>query len=790
MVTTATVKEKIDYLRTNLPEYAQRYLKIRPKDGGAPVPLVFNEAQMRLHCFIEDMVKAKQLVRVAICKGRQQGMCLAPKTPVLMESLTWKQIQHVMPGEKVIAVDENINGKYSRKMRTAVVEARREVQSVAYLIKLEDGKELVATGPHRFLVQRINNTDPVWRPVSSCKPGYKIRKITDFWGTSTFDDAWFGGILDGEGHISSPAEAGVSICASQGEGYVWQKIISFLNKEKYTFNISWDYRDHRKNKPVGRVEIGRSNELFRLLGKTRPVRFLNGRNWWEGRNLPTFRGARSWMKIVSIEKLPRQKMIDLQTSTKTFIANGFVSHNSTYTAARFLHKSTLNVGVSVFILAHMTKSTSYLFDMVKRMYANLPGPLQPAIDRSNKIELRFNNLDSEYALGTAGSKDIGRSMNPQLLHLSEAAFYDNTDELAAGLLQGVSTSLNTEIIMESTANGVGNMFYNLCMIGCDPNSMSRFKTIFLPWYIQKEYRETPPARFRPTTEEQELMELYGLDVEQVFWRRRKIEDDFKGNLGKFKQEYPFFLQEAFQSSGDVLIMPEDIERARKTHPFFDTMAPMVMGVDGAGEGTDETAWVVRQGRRVVDFKVYGEPVKPMRLAGIVAQKIDSMGLDMVFLDTAFGYGCRDRLVEMGYGPKTLDIHFGSSPLMPELYKNKRAQMYGMMKEWFEEGGCAIPEDEMFARDLRMIPGFEVSGSRGLLMLPPKEKIREKNEGHSPNIADALALTFAFPIKSRGLQSKITAASPDVVRARSPFKSRRLAQTFVKREKPSELYIKN
>ncbi len=75
------------------------------------------------------------------------------------------------------------------------------------------------------------------------------------------------------------------------------------------------------------------------------------------------------------------------------------------------------------------------------------------------------------------------------------------------------------------------------------------------------------------------------------------------------------------------------------------------------------------------------------------------------------------------------------------------------------------------------------------MLPPKEKIREANEGRSPNVADALALSFAFPIKSRGLQTKIKVENPDTVRVRSPFKSRRLAQTFVKPEKPSELYVK-
>ena len=70
----ADSKTKIEELRDNLPEYCKRYIRIRPKKGGAVVPLLFNEAQSRLHWFIEDMKEAKQLIRVCVVKGRQQGV--------------------------------------------------------------------------------------------------------------------------------------------------------------------------------------------------------------------------------------------------------------------------------------------------------------------------------------------------------------------------------------------------------------------------------------------------------------------------------------------------------------------------------------------------------------------------------------------------------------------------------------------------------------------------------------------------------------------------------------------
>jgi hypothetical protein len=169
----------------------------------------------------------------------------------------------------------------------------------------------------------------------------------------------------------------------------------------------------------------------------------------------------------------------------------------------------------------------------------------------------------------------------------------------------------------------------------------------------------------------------------------------------------------------------------------------------------------------------------MRLAGIIAQRIDRMGLDMVFLDTAYGYGCRDRLVEMGYGAKTLDIHFGSEPLMPELYRNKRAQMYGFMKDWFEEGGCSIPDSDIFVRDLLMIPGFSLTSSRGLLTLPPKEQIRKDNNGISPDLADALCFlenTLITTPYGKTLIQQLKEGD----KVCTPFGNRRIIKTHVSR----------
>ncbi len=458
---------------------------------------------------------------------------------------------------------------------------------------------------------------------------------------------------------------------------------------------------------------------------------------------------------------------------------------STYVAARFLHRATLNRGIPVFILAHITKSTNYLFDMVKRMYENLPDDLRPSAERSNKIELKFGEIDSEYALGTAGSGEVGRSMTPLLLHCSEAAKYTNTDEIQTGLIQGVPTCDGSEIIYESTANGINNMFYRLCMKGLETEDQSRLKTLFMAWFWQPEYRARPPVGFKLSADEDNLIDQYGLDIEQIYWRRRKLEDDYSGDLWKFRQEYPMNMMDAFVSSGDMLISSKFVDVARKNDIKIDPLAPKILGVDGADSG-DRTALVLRQGKKVLKYWVY-RTMKPMDLAGIVATQIDKEELDMVFLDVAYGYGCRDRLKELGYGQKTQCVHFGESALEPELYKNKRAQMYGYMKEWFEEGGASIPDDELFCRDMIMTPGFQQTGSRSLLSLPSKAIIRKDNGGISPDIADALALTFAYPVMRRQYSARVTVAEVSNV---SVFKTKqRIVTVRGGSQKPSELYVR-
>lgn len=408
---------------------------------------------------------------------------------------------------------------------------------------------------------------------------------------------------------------------------------------------------------------------------------------------------------------------------------------STYVTSRYYHRTTWNGHLHCYILSHEASSTQTLLEKVNTYYDESPDIIRPEKDIGNKNELRFGNK-STYKVGTAGAKNTGRSQTNQLFHGSEVAFYENTEGISTGALQTISDEPGTEVILESTANGVGNYFHKLCMDALA--GLGKYEIIFVPWYWQEEYRATVPQGWDWTDHELELKELYGLDNEQLYWRYLKI-IELKSEW-MFKQEYPFTVEEAFQASGNSFFNADDVQRARRLN-ISDPQAPLILGVDPARTG-DRTILALRRGREVVEIFKYDEMPSTMQLAGIIGNLIKQRGIDKVFIDFGLGYGVHDRLHELGFHRIVQGVHFAERP-SDSKYQNKRAEMAFALRDWLTEGGVSLPDDDDVGTDLMAIPDFQQS-SRGLLFLPSKDKIKELY-GKSPDIFDALCLTFAYPV---------------------------------------------
>lgn len=185
---------------------------------------------------------------------------------------------------------------------------------------------------------------------------------------------------------------------------------------------------------------------------------------------------------------------------------------SSYVAARLYHQTINRPGLRTIIIGHEKRASSNLYQMVRRFHDNMPEELRPSTGVSNAEELIFDRIDSGYLISVASSEGTGRSATAQLLHASEAAFWDSLPLQMASLMQTVPDLDGTEIVIESTANGF-NDFHSLWRKA--EAGESEFLPIFLPWSLDSGYRRKVDPDFVMDEEERRLAELHNLDAEQI-----------------------------------------------------------------------------------------------------------------------------------------------------------------------------------------------------------------------------------------------------------------------------------
>ncbi len=203
----------------------------------------------------------------------------------------------------------------------------------------------------------------------------------------------------------------------------------------------------------------------------------------------------------------------------------------------------------------------------------------------------------------------------------------------------------------------------------------------------------------------------------------------------------------FSAAGDEqLISLADVEEATRRHLRRDQydFAPVILGVDPARFGDDRSVISVRQGLLARDFRVYTK-IDNMALAAYVGQAIADFQADAVFIDAGNGAGVIDKLRQMGH--EVTEVHFGGRASKPR-YVNKRAEMWFEMREWLALG-AAIPRNTALMQDLAApIYTFD---NQDRVALEAKDDIKKRGLP-SPDLGDALALTFAFPVaKERDLR---------------------------------------
>jgi hypothetical protein len=239
-----------------------------------------------------------------------------------------------------------------------------------------------------------------------------------------------------------------------------------------------------------------------------------------------------------------------------------------------------------------------------------------------------------------------------------------------------------------------------------------------------------------------------------FWNTRSVdartvEDTDKAVYEQIIEEYGQDSAQAkvevygeFPSAGeDQFISPMLVDDAAKRPRWKDTTAPIIVGVDPARGGADATVIVVRQGRDIVAIKRYqGEDT--MTIVGRVIDAIEEYSPALTVIDEGgLGYGILDRLTEQRY--KVRGVNFGNKAKQSVAFGNKRAEMWNDMRNWLKS--ASIPQDRQLRSDLT--GPTKKPNSSGTIFLEGKKEMRSRGLA-SPDAADALCVTFAFPVAHR------------------------------------------
>lgn len=208
-----------------------------------------------------------------------------------------------------------------------------------------------------------------------------------------------------------------------------------------------------------------------------------------------------------------------------------------------------------FICANKVSSAQRILEMTKLYWRTAPFRHLYKLHYNSKNDMSWNN-HSSFKVATAGrgaEEDLARGDTIHFFHASEVAFWMNADDAMYSASQAVPNEPHTAIVLESTANGLGNYFERTWKEAV-ANPLVEFKPVFFSWLDHFEYRGSyigmdPTRTLGALDDEETYLQRLGFDDDQLWWRRYMIANRLNGDPLKFAQEYPATPEQAFISTG-------------------------------------------------------------------------------------------------------------------------------------------------------------------------------------------------------------------------------------------------
>lgn len=342
-----------------------------------------------------------------------------------------------------------------------------------------------------------------------------------------------------------------------------------------------------------------------------------------------------------------------------------------------------------------------LFWKLREFINLLPKEFQPPNwdESRNAPHMRCMNPPNDaFIVGEAGD-NIGRGNRTSIYYVDESAHLERPELVEASLSQTSNCRIHV-----SSVNGTGNPFYRKAHDGKTP------KFIF-------DWRDDPRK-------------------DEAWYEAQKLKLDPVVVAQEIDRDYHASVTNAFIQGNLV------VESSRKGPMDLPASGPVMIGVDVARFGDDKTVITVRQGRVLRMQKKFGK-LDVEDVAGQVTQLVRNELLGefaQIAVDTiGIGAGVAD-ILRRQFGEKVQDVNSSLRLQDGENY-NLRARMWRDMREWLKNG-ASIPNDPELITDLTALT-YKFSG--GLLLIEAKEDAK-KRQIKSPDRADSLALTFAYPPK--------------------------------------------
>ena len=360
-----------------------------------------------------------------------------------------------------------------------------------------------------------------------------------------------------------------------------------------------------------------------------------------------------------IKLLPNKEQIDiiqaLITEEDCLVLKGRQIGSSTIVSAYLFWKAYIATEpITVAILSHKLASAKHLLEIHRTFYNNLPPFLKKPLSTDNTTTMQFADSSAQIIAVSAEGKGGLRSFTCSYLHMSEYAFAPAPDELKATALSALNDG---QLIIESTAKHFDDALHKEWTRA--ERGEAKWRALFFPWYIHEEYKEALPAEGIDLNESEiALQQLYGLSLEQIYWRRLKLGK--MGNIQKFNREYPATVEDAYSISGNVYLSREDMKDVEVV--MIDPMEVTVfqdpedddsyaIGVDvSAGVGRDYSVfYIISKKTYSIVYMLRSNEINPTYLAQRIVDAATTYNNALVLIESNnFGNVVLNEILHLGY----------------------------------------------------------------------------------------------------------------------------------------------